>query len=187
MNTPNKLTVLRVILIPVFMIFYLIDKEWSLYAALIIFASATITDRLDGRLARKYNQITTFGKLMDPLADKILIMSALICFIQKDIHYINAGVVMVILARELLVTGIRTLAMGENKVIAASPWGKAKTVSQFILVISVMVFSAAEIHLPQLSGAFDIITLIMVTAAVLLTVYSGWDYMWKNRSLLTFK
>ena len=94
---------------------------------------------------------------------------------------------MVILARELLVTGIRTLAMGENKVIAASPWGKAKTVSQFILVISVMVFSAAEIHLPQLSGAFDIITLIMVTAAVLLTVYSGWDYMWKNRSLLTFK
>ena len=90
MNTPNKLTVLRVILIPVFMIFYLIDKEWSLYAALIIFASATITDRLDGKLARKYNQITTFGKLMDPLADKILIMSALICFIQKDIHYINA-------------------------------------------------------------------------------------------------
>ena len=94
---------------------------------------------------------------------------------------------MVILARELLVTGIRTLAMGENKVIAASPWGKAKTVSQFILVISVMVFSAAEIHLPQLSGTLDIITLIMVIAAVLLTIYSGWDYMWKNRSLLTFK
>ncbi len=187
MNTPNKLTVLRVVLIPIFMIFYLSGREWSVYAALIVFGLAAATDRLDGKLARKYNQITTFGKLMDPLADKILIMSALICFVQKDIKYIGAGVVMVILARELLVTGIRTLAMGENTVIAASPWGKAKTVSQFILVISVMVFEAVEFHLPQFGGMFNSITLVIVVAVVLLTVYSGWDYIWKNRSLLTFK
>lgn len=187
MNTPNKLTVLRVVLIPIFMIFYLSGREWSVYAALIVFGLAAATDRLDGKLARKYNQITTFGKLMDPLADKILIMSALICFVQRDIKYIGAGVVMVILARELLVTGIRTLAMGENTVIAASPWGKAKTVSQFILVISVMVFEAVEFHLPRFGGMFDSITLVIVVAVVLLTVYSGWDYIWKNRSLLTFK
>lgn len=187
MNTPNKLTVLRVILIPVFMIFYLLGTQWSLYAALLVFIGATATDRLDGKLARKYNQITTFGKLMDPLADKILIMSALICFVQKDIPYVNAAVVMVILARELLVTGMRTLAMGENTVIAASPWGKAKTVSQFILTIAVMVFEAAKLHLPQLNVVFDTIILVMVVIVVALTVYSGWDYMWKNRKLLTFK
>lgn len=187
MNTPNKLTVLRVILIPIFMILYLYEKEWSLCAALLVFIGATATDRLDGKLARKHNQITTFGKLMDPLADKILIMSALICFVQKDIPYINAAVVMVILARELLVTGMRTLAMGENTVIAASPWGKAKTVSQFILVISTMVFEVVKLHLSAFNTVFDITTLIIVIAVVVLTVYSGWDYIWKNRKLLTFK
>ena len=187
MNKPNKLTVFRVILIPFFMSFYLIGSTWSQVVALLIYLVAAATDRYDGYLARKYNQITTFGKLMDPLADKILIMSALICFMQRDVRYINAVVIVIILARELIVTGIRLIAMGENYVIAASIWGKAKTVSQFILTIAVMVFELGSEFIPQLEIVFDIATLVLVIVAVALTVISGWDYIWKSRKLLTFK
>lgn len=187
MNTPNKLTVFRVILIPFFMFFYLNEGTASLVAALLIYLLASATDRYDGYLARKYNQITTFGKLMDPLADKILIMAALICFLQKDIKYINAAVIVIILAREFIVTGIRLIAMGQNSVIAASIWGKAKTVSQFILTIAVMVFELAVKFVPSLSKVFDAATLVFVTVAVVLTVISGWDYIRKSRELITFK
>ncbi len=187
MNTPNKLTILRVILIPVYMILYLCCGNIGLYFAIAVFLMATLTDNLDGYLARKNNQVTTFGKLMDPLADKILIMAAFICFIEKDIPYLTSGVVMIILARELIVTGIRMLAMGENQVIAASMWGKSKTVSQFILALGVMVFEVLKIYLPQFSQVYDIITLIMVVVAVALTIYSGFDYIYKNRKLITFK
>ena len=187
MNTPNKLTVFRVILIPFFMLFYLMGSTWSLIAALLIYLVATATDRYDGYLARKNNQITTFGKLMDPLADKILIMSALICFLQRDVKYIHAVVLIFFLARELIVTGIRLIAMGENSVIAASIWGKAKTVSQFILTIAVMVFELAAKFIPQGKVVFDTATLIFVVAAVALTIVSGWDYIWKSRKLMTFK
>lgn len=187
MNTPNKLTILRVILIPIYMILYLSCGQSGVYGALGIFILASLTDQLDGYLARKNNEVTTFGKLMDPLADKILMMSALIAFVEKGIPYITAGVVMVILARELIVTGIRLIALGENKVIAASMWGKAKTVSQFVLVIGVMVFEIAKWHLPMLSPYVDGITLVMVVVAVALTIYSGIDYIWKNRKLIQFK
>lgn len=187
MNTPNKLTMLRVILIPVYMILYLLCGTVGLYLAIVTFLLATLTDQLDGHLARKNNQITTFGKLMDPLADKLLIMSALISFAVKDLPYINAGVVMVILARELIVTGVRMLAMGENKIIAASIWGKAKTVSQFILVVAVMIFEIIKSHLPEAAGFCDPVILIMTVVAVALTIYSGYDYVWKNRHLITFK
>ena len=187
MNTPNKLTLLRVILIPVYMILYLSCGKIGTYLAAFVFILASITDQLDGYLARKNNQVTTFGKLMDPLADKILTMSALICFVAKGIPYITAGVVMVILARELIVTGIRQLAMGENQVIAASIWGKAKTVSQLIMIIAVMVFEITVIHFPDMSELFDILTLILTVIATALTVYSGIDYIWKNRGLITFR
>ncbi len=187
MNTPNKLTLLRVILIPVYMIFYLCCGLPGLYMAIAVFLLATLTDHLDGKLARKNGQITTFGKLMDPLADKMLIMSALICFVAKGIPYITPGVVMVILARELIVTGIRMIAMGENRVIAASMWGKAKTVSQFILVTAVMVFEIVKTYVLAAAGICDGIVLVLAIAAVLLTVYSGFDYIWKNRSLITFR
>lgn len=187
MNTPNKLTVFRVILIPFFMAFYLIGETWSLVAALIVFAVATATDRLDGHLARKNNQITTFGKLMDPLADKILIMSALICFLQRDVRYINAVVIIIILARELIVTGIRLIAVTEDTVIAASIWGKAKTVSQFVLIIGIMVFEIAGVFVPFLNTIFNAIILLCVAVAVTLTIVSGVDYVWKSRKLMTFK
>ena len=187
MNTPNKLTVFRVILIPIYMFFYLFNTTWSLCAALFVFILASWTDRLDGHLARKYNQVTTFGKLMDPLADKILVMSAFICFVEKGIPYVNAAVVMIILARELIVTGIRLIAIGENAVIAASMWGKAKTVSQFVLTIAVMVFEIAVIFLPSFEGIFNIAILIFVIVATALTVISGIDYIWKSRKYITFK
>ena len=169
------------------MILYLSLGQNGVYVALGVFILASLTDQLDGYLARKNNQVTTFGKLMDPLADKILMMSALIAFVEKGMPYITAGVVMIILARELIVTGIRLIALGENQVIAASMWGKAKTVSQFILVIAVMVFEIAKWHLPALSGYMDAITLVMTIVAVALTIYSGIDYIWKNRALIQFK
>ncbi|MBO5364305.1 MAG: CDP-diacylglycerol--glycerol-3-phosphate 3-phosphatidyltransferase [Clostridia bacterium] len=187
MNTPNKLTLLRVILIPVYMILYLSCGQAGVYAAIVVFILASLTDQLDGYLARKKHQVTTFGKLMDPLADKILTMSAFIAFVEKGMPYITAGVVMIILARELIVTGIRLIALGENQVIAASIWGKAKTVSQMVLVIGVMVFEVAKWHLPMLSGTMDILTLVMTVVTVALTVYSGIDYIWKNRKLIQFK
>ena len=187
MNMPNKLTVLRVILIPIYMILYLTCGTVGLYLAIVVFLAATLTDHLDGHLARKNNQITTFGKLMDPIADKMLIMSALISFVEKDVPYITAGVVMVILAREFIVTGIRLIAVGENKVIAASMWGKSKTVSQFILVMAVMIFEIVTAHFSAAGNICNILILIMTIVAVVLTVYSGFDYIWKNKNLITFK
>ncbi len=179
MNTPNKLTILRVLLVPVFI--------WALLSgmlllALAIFIIASLTDQLDGHLARKYNQVTTFGKLMDPLADKILTISALVCFLEIKADFIYSWMVMIIIARELIVTGIRQLAMGENTVIAASSWGKAKTVSQLVAIIAVML----DMIIPLRYGSFCL-TLWLIILAVVLTVYSGVDYVVKNRNLLTFK
>jgi len=179
MNTPNILTLLRVLMVPVFM--------WAMNAglypaALVIFILASITDQLDGHLARKNNQVTTFGKLMDPLADKILTISALVCLMEVGARYINSWVVMLIISRELIVTGIRLLALGENKVIAASNWGKAKTVSQMLTIICVII----DLIFPLSIGGFNL-TFWLVALAVFLTLYSGVDYVVKNRHMITFK
>ena len=182
MNTPNMLTLFRVILVPIFMWALLSGFYW---AAVIIFVIASFTDQLDGYLARKNNQVTTFGKLMDPLADKILTISALVCLLGIGADFINSAVVMIIIARELIVTGVRQLAMGENKVIAASMWGKAKTVSQMAALIAVMV----DLVIPLRIGTsiFGALTFWLVVMAVGLTIYSGVDYVVKNRHLITFK
>ena len=182
MNTPNMLTLFRVILVPIFMWALLSGFYW---AAVIIFVIASFTDQLDGYLARKNNQVTTFGKLMDPLADKILTISALVCLLGIGADFINSAVVMIIIARELIVTGVRQLAMGENKVIAASMWGKAKTVSQMAALIAVMV----DLVIPLRIGTsiFGALTFWLVVLAVGLTIYSGVDYVVKNRHLITFK
>lgn len=179
MNTPNMLTLLRVLMVPVFM--------WAMNAglypvALAIFVVASITDQLDGFLARRNNQVTTFGKLMDPLADKILTISALVCLMEVGARYINSWVVMLIISRELIVTGIRLLALGENKVIAASNWGKAKTVSQMLTIICVIV----DLFFPLSFGGVNL-TLWLVGLTVFLTLYSGVDYVVKNRHMITFK
>lgn len=182
MNTPNMLTLLRVIMVPVFMWALLSGFYWG---AIIVFVLASFTDQLDGYLARKNNQVTTFGKLMDPLADKILTISALVCLLGIGADFINSWVVMIIIARELIVTGIRQLAMGENMVIAASQWGKAKTVSQMAALIAVMIDLIVPLRIGD--SAWGAITFWLVALAVVLTVYSGVDYVVKNRKLITFK
>lgn len=179
MNTPNKLTLLRVIMVPVYMWAFLSGFN---VAAILIFVLAALTDQLDGHLARKNNQVTTFGKLMDPMADKILTIAALVCLVELKADFVNSAVVMIVIARELIVTGIRMIALGENKVIAASAWGKAKTVSQMVTIIALMVDRVFALRI----GGFCL-TLWLVVIMVALTIYSGVDYVVKNRHLITFK
>ena len=179
MNTPNKLTLIRILMVPVFI--------WCLYAnfniaAIIVFVIASFTDYLDGYLARKNGLVTTFGKLMDPLADKILTISALVCFLELDVRFLTGWMVVVIIARELIVTGIRLIALDENKVIAASWWGKSKTVSQMVAIIVMMLDRIIKLDIGVIS-----LTGIAVWVMVILTVYSGFDYVKKNFSLFKFK
>ena len=179
MNTPNKLTLLRILMVPLFI--------WFLYAgfnisATLVFVIASFTDYLDGYLARKHGLVTTFGKLMDPLADKILTISALVCFLELDVRFLAAWMVVIIIARELIVTGIRLIALDENKVIAASWWGKSKTVSQMVAIIVLMLDRIVPLDIGAVS-----LTGISVWVMVVLTVYSGFDYVKKNFSLFKFK
>ena len=183
MNTPNKLTLLRIILVPVFIVSFFTEYRYSTACALIIFLVASATDSIDGYLARRNNQVTTFGQLMDPLADKILVMSALVCFTAKG--HLAAWVAILIISREFIVTGIRLLAVGEREVIAASGWGKVKTVSQITAIIVIL---AANI--PQFIGFQNLLLTIsnfLIILTVALTIYSGFDYIKKNWRLLNFK
>lgn len=136
MNLPNKLTVLRMILVPFFVLALLWPFPHHFLIALIIFGAASYTDHLDGMLARKNNQITDFGKFMDPLADKILVISALVCFVSLGLC--DVWLVLLIIAREFMVTSIRLVAAGKGSVIAANNWGKAKTVSQIIAICVIL-------------------------------------------------
>ena len=168
MNTPNKLTILRVALIPVFMIFVLYPiTDFANYFALLIFILAFLTDTLDGYLARKNGQITNFGKIMDPLADKLLVTAALVCL--SYIGVASPWVTVIILAREFIVSGIRIAAAAEGEVIAASVWGKLKTVWQFLALSFALFFMEANV----------IVTAALWIAAAL-TVISGIDYVVKN-------
>ncbi len=187
MNTPNKLTLLRVALIPVFMFFFMVCGTWGKYLALAVFIIATITDNLDGYLARKNNEVTTFGKLMDPLADKLLIFSALICFLAKNVQFINVWVVIIIIARELIVTGVRMIALDENQVIPASMLGKCKTVTQFIMIVAVIINCIVDAHRITIGGTGNFIVMILVVIAVVMTVLSGWDYVNKYKDIIKFK
>lgn len=136
MNLPNKLTVLRMILVPFFVLALLWPFPHHFLIALIIFGAASYTDHLDGMLARKNNQITDFGKFMDPLADKILVISALVCFVSLGLC--DVWLVLLIIAREFMVTSIRLVAAGKGSVIAANNWGKAKTVSQIVAICVIL-------------------------------------------------
>lgn len=176
MNLPNKLTVLRVILVP-FFVFFLLGADWigsfSPYIALIIFIVASLTDMLDGKIARKYNLITNFGKFMDPLADKLLVCSALICMI--ELRELPAWMVIIIISREFIISGFRLVASDNGVVIAASYWGKFKTTFQMIGVV-LLIF-----NIPALST----LTTIIVWIALALTVISLVDYIVKNAGVLT--
>lgn len=173
MNLPNKLTILRVIMIPFFIVFLLIPiTPYDKWIALAIFILASLTDLLDGKIARKYNLVTNFGKFMDPLADKLLVCSALICLIELD--KIPAWMVIVIIAREFIISGFRLVASDNGVVIAASYWGKFKTNFQMIAVCLLI----ADI------AAIGVITQIILWIAVILTVVSLVDYLVKNKDVM---
>ena len=175
MNTPNMLTILRVIMIPFFVIFLLLDiTEYDKYIALAIFIVASLTDTLDGYLARKNNQITNFGKFMDPLADKLLVCSAMICLIELD--RLAAWIVIVIIAREFIISGFRLVASDNGVVIAASYWGKFKTTFQMLMVIVLIL----DIQMPF----FQILGTVLTYVALILTVVSLIDYIVKNKDVL---
>lgn len=174
MNLPNKLTTLRMLLVPVFIIVYLLGYE---IPSLIIFAIASFTDFLDGYLARKYNLISNYGKIMDPLADKLLVTAALVCMVQTGI--VPAWMVIVILAREFAITGLRAVAASEGTVIAAAWSGKIKTVTQMIAIIFLLLdnWPFSLFNMPFAN--------IMLWVAVIMTIYSGLEYMIKNRNLFS--
>ena len=176
MNLPNKLTILRVILIPFFVVFMLFDITGAAdkWIALVIFCVASLTDMLDGKIARKYNLVTNFGKFMDPLADKLLVCTALICL--TSMNRLNVIVVLVIIAREFIISGFRLVASDNGIVIAASYWGKFKTVSQMALIIVLIM---------DLGGVWNVVGTVLTWAALLLTVVSLIDYIAKNKQVLT--
>ena len=181
MNLPNKLTIFRVFLIPIFLIFLNMNTEMTTLGALFIFIIASITDQLDGYIARKYNLITDFGKFMDPLADKLLVASAFISFV--DLKLISSIPVIIIISREFIVTGIRLILASKNgKVIAANTFGKFKTVFQIISIILIMF----ELYLSKISltgSFFNYVKLfadVSFYVCVILTVLSGLDYISKN-------
>lgn len=178
MNTPNKLTVLRMILVPVFVAVLLGDwlGEASKWTALVIFVLASITDWLDGYLARKHHLVTDFGKFMDPLADKLLVCSALICLI--DLGKIPSWAVIIIIGREFIISGFRLVAADNGIVIAAGYWGKAKTVCQMLMII---------VMLMDLGGAFGAAEQVLMWLALALTVISLVDYIWKNRQVISMQ
>ncbi len=182
MNTANKLTLFRVVLVPLFMILLLIDNGVCQMAALAVFVIASLTDMLDGKIARERNQITTFGKFMDPLADKILTTAAFVIFLEKGI--INSWALMLILAREFMVAGVRLCAVGEGKVIAASFWGKFKTVSQMVAIIASIIILNVP-FVPAETGAS--ISAVLVWISIVFTVVSGAEYLIQNWHLMKLK
>lgn len=175
MNVPNCLTILRIFMVPVFVVFMLVNVFGGAdrYIAGVIFIAASLTDTLDGYLARKNNQITVFGKFMDPLADKLLVCSALICLV--ELGQLPSWIVIIIVGREFIISGFRLVAAEQGVVIAASYWGKFKTVSQMVMVI-LLVFN--------FGGAFDVLEQVFIWLATILTVISLVDYMYKNRGVL---
>lgn len=181
MNLPNKLSVLRVILVPFFVAFLLLDKiPFHTMIALVIFIIASVTDAADGKYARKHNMVTTFGKFLDPLADKVLVISAMICFV--DMGLVSSVPIIIIIAREFLVTSLRLVAVESGQVIAASTLGKVKTaytmgaLTAVLLVESVAAFGVfpAWLHLRMVYE-------VLMWIAAALTVLSGAEYVWVNR------
>ncbi len=174
MNLPNKLTMFRIVLIPFFVIFMMIPLEFGNIIALIIFIVASLTDTFDGYIARKYNLITDFGKFMDPLADKLLVCSAMICLIDKG--QLASWIVIIIVAREFVISGFRLIAADNGIVIAASKWGKAKTISQMVMII-VLLLNIDNMF-------FYVLGQVLIYLSLILTIVSLIDYIVKNKQVI---
>ncbi len=201
MNLPNKITLVRIFLVPIFIIVMFLPIPYVNLIAFLVFIVASITDFIDGRLARSRNLVTNFGKFLDPLADKLLVTAALIALVGQD--KLPSWIATVIIAREFIVTGIRLIASNEGRVIAASIWGKMKTVTQ-IIAISLLLLDnyrlpadESDIFMIQkfqnlitnftvapIEGVVGILSTIMITVAVIATIFSGYDYIVKNKDVL---
>ncbi|MDO4633187.1 MAG: CDP-diacylglycerol--glycerol-3-phosphate 3-phosphatidyltransferase [Eubacteriales bacterium] len=176
MNLPNSLTTARMVLIIPFVIIMLNATGNGKYLALAIFIIASLTDMLDGQIARKRNLVTNFGKFMDPLADKLLVSAAMICLV--SIGRLPAWIVIIIISREFAISGFRLIASDNGIVIAAGWWGKCKTVCQMFMII----FLIADF-----GGIFTVVEQILIWAALILTIISLVDYIWKNRQVLSMQ
>ena len=202
MNLPNKITVTRIFLVPFFMIVLFLPLEYANLIALAVFIIAASTDCLDGHIARSRNLVTNFGKFLDPLADKLLVTAALVALVGQN--KIPSWIATIIIAREFIVTGIRLLAVGEGRVIAASIWGKIKTVTQIIAICLLLIdnyeapinqtdiFMAGKLEkmfntfvtTPSIQASVSILSTIMLILAVVATLYSCYDYIVKNIDVL---
>jgi len=195
MNLANKLTMIRIFLVPVFLVFITVKEiPYGSIIATIVFVIASLTDQLDGHIARSRNQITNFGKFMDPLADKLLVTAALVSLV--ELKLVAGWAVVVILAREFAVSGLRTLAASDGIVIAASWWGKIKTVTQMIAILLLLLkvninTSASVISFVNnnsfLKGFFTYVPETIMFIAVLITIVSGIDYFIKNKHVISMK
>lgn len=193
MNLANKLTMIRILLVPVFLLFITVKNiPYGSIIATVIFIIASITDQLDGYIARSRNQITNFGKFMDPLADKLLVTAALVSLV--ELKLVASWAVVVILAREFAVSGLRTLAASKGKIIAASWWGKIKTVTQMVaillLLLKVNIYTSVDaINFVDnnlfLNSFFTYVPEIIMYIAVLITIISGIDYFIKNKHVIS--
>ena len=178
MNLPNKLTILRICLIPFFVLCVKMPSTGMQIAAVAIYVVACATDALDGHIARSRGLVTNFGKFMDPIADKLLVMSAMIVLTAQ--HRMPDWVCILMLAREFLVSGFRLVAVENGVVIAAGPLGKLKTVFQMVSTIALMLFVPVE----SPGGALSVVAVVLMYIALALTVVSGADYIWRNRDCI---
>ena len=184
MNLPNKLTLARAVAVPFFIASYMLNMYW---VALVLFCAASVTDYFDGRIAREQNLVTNFGKIMDPLADKILVYSALCLFIESEL--IAAWMLILILAREFVIAGMRTVAASEGRVLAAGMSGKIKTVLQMFAVIVMLLALALGFNDPSRAGGIAATVMlagnIIFWASLVMTVYSGCEYVLKNKDIFS--
>ncbi len=192
MNLPNKLTVGRIVLMPFFVAALLIPFPMHTLAALLLFIAASVTDLLDGKIARKNNLVTDFGKFADPLADKILVLSALLCFVQ--LGWCDCVAVIIVLFREFAVTSIRLIAASRGKVVAANIWGKVKTVTQMVAVITILVMrSAGDIvsmtmgAVPMMDTVFFVISECLIWISTVFAMISGVIYIAQNKHFISEK
>ena len=194
MNTPNKLTIARMILVPIIVIISMINIPGMVYQIPvgyliidILFIIASITDKIDGTLARKNNQVTTFGKFLDPIADKILVISALIILVERQT--LPAWIPIIIIFREFAVSGYRMIAVEKGKVIAANKWGKLKTVTQMIAIILTLIDTNqfGTIFVTRLVGfgfALNLLSTLMMIICVIATIFSGYEYLKNGKDLI---
>jgi len=190
MNIANKITISRIVLTFVFMIFLSMPGLWPKIVSLVVFIAAALSDLIDGRIAQKRNMVTDFGKLMDPIADKILVLSAFIAFVQMQI--IDSWMVLVIMSREILVTSLRLFALNKGKVLSAGRSGKHKTFSQMVLIFLILGFILLrEVRIayytwnPSWEDSFKLGINVTMWIVVILTLYSGISYLWENRKVIT--